>query len=219
MLEKMLRTAEDTDADIVMCDAEVHYDDRVETYKSTEWTDDKISSLRAFIDSEWTVVWNMLVKKSLYDQHAIVSPEGITQCEDFHLSVRLCHFANKIVHLPEALYCYNRMNIGSMTNDRSLKRIESELKVYDDIISFCKNEGVYNNYEKNIGWRVLWAKLPFLFDKNSHDRYLSIHPECHKYISSCPHYYPKLRLMAWSLTHGLRPMANLMLKLWQRNNP
>ena len=213
LLEALYTEAERTQADIVMCDAEMVHKDRAGRYTATDWTEDKISSLNAYINSEWTVVWNMLVRRDLYEHNNILSPEGITQCEDFHLSVRLCYCAKKIVHLNKSLYFYNRANISSMTNDWSEKRVNSELKVYDDIIEFFEVKGVYKDFKEAMYWRILRAKLPYLLNPSRHKDFLAIHPESHKYILSCPYYHTKTKLISWVLTHNMQNLAKSLTGL------
>lgn len=218
MFEKMLAEAEKENADIVVCDAEFHYRDSVETYQSSNWTSDHIASMKSYIESEWTVVWNMLIRRSVYETHNILSPVGLTQCEDFHLTTRLCWFAGKIVNLHEPLYCYNRANIVSMTNDWSPKRTESEMMVYEDIVVFFKEEQVYPFLETSINWRILRAKLPMLFDEKGQELYVHTHPECHSCILSCPYYFTGAKIIAWTLTHKLGLLSKAILKLWKLKN-
>ena len=57
--------------------------------------------------------WNRLIRRSLFDEHLIL-PEG-NLLEDFVLVSQLASKAFGILHLKEALYHYNRANIGSIT--------------------------------------------------------------------------------------------------------
>lgn len=218
LLEALHGEAERTAADIVMCDAEMIYEDKTARYNATDWTADKTASLNDYINSDWTVVWNALVRKDVYDRNQISSPEHIAFCEDFHLMVRLCHCAKKIVHLPESLYFYNRTNLQSITHERNARRMNNELTTYNDIIAFLKERNDFAPYRRAMNWRLLRAKLDLLFDASQFDRYVSINPECHADILSCPYYYPKMRLMAWCLTHHMGFVSRLMLALWKRNN-
>ena len=86
--ERMYEAAETCGADIVWCNFYDVYADGIMLHKTVDENDDRVEFLRAYMKS-WTVVWNMLVKKSLYLDYGLKSPSGIGGREDFCLSVKL----------------------------------------------------------------------------------------------------------------------------------
>lgn len=218
MIEALYKKAESEGADIVICDATIYSNDGNTIYRVSEWTGNKKEDLQKYIISHWTVVWNMLVKKSLYVENGIYSPEHIAFTEDFHLSVRLCYKAGKIVNLHEPLYNYNRMNVSSITHQKNQKRINDGVAVFTEIIEYFRHNGCLKDYAKFLYWRLLWAKQDLLFDERRHKEYLDICPESHKYLLSSPYANWKLKIMAWMLTHHMGYSAKQMLNFWMTKN-
>lgn len=114
MYEKLYNHAVEENADVCFSNFNFVYGNRSETYECTSVYVDKIQTINAYIGSGWTVLWNMIARRKLYTEHQLKSPENISYCEDFHLSVRLFHYAQKIVKIDEPLYYYNQMNVYSI---------------------------------------------------------------------------------------------------------
>ena len=116
MLAKMLAKAEESDADVVICDLRFVWHEQSSVYTSIDWGDDKTESLNRYIASGWTCLCSSIAKRSLYTDHNLHSPREITYCEDFHLMVRLCHFAKRVVHIAEPFYNYRQQQASIMHN-------------------------------------------------------------------------------------------------------
>ena len=144
MLELLLRKGEETGADIVMGDFLFAYPDRDVPYRLPDWDDCKTTSLNRYITSVWTCVWGGIHRRSLYEEHQLQSPQGVTYCEDFHLIVRLCYFARKVVNVHRPFYHY-RQQEGSVMHNLNKKTERDEQWVYQDIIRFFKEQGVYKD--------------------------------------------------------------------------
>lgn len=110
----------------------------------------------------WTTIWDLLTRKELYRKYNIFSLSGATYCEDFHLAVRLLFHADKVVHIDDAGYFYNRANQTSFMYSRDEKSMRDEQTVYLDIIDFFKKHQVYDNYRKQMCWRILKSKQDWL---------------------------------------------------------
>lgn len=95
MYEKLYNHAVEENADVCFSNFNFVYGNRSETYECTSVYVDKIQTINAYIGSGWTVLWNMIARRKLYTEHQLKSPENISYCEDFHLSVRLFHYAQK----------------------------------------------------------------------------------------------------------------------------
>ena len=125
MLEKLYTAAKRADADIaacgiLTCDGE----------KQTAWgckdmvgTSEQIYAL-LYNDTAYPVAaWNKLYRRSCWE--SLRFPVGKT-CEDAFTTYQLIHNAERIVMIPEALYCY-RIRPGSiMTSSFSLKKMDEE---------------------------------------------------------------------------------------------
>lgn len=213
MISNMYDIAVRNSADIVSCDFRMVYSNRNIIYKTIDFTEDRIENIRKYISSGWTVIWNLLVKRSIYINNNIKSFEGHSYCEDFNLSIKLMLNADKIVHLNKVLYNYNKTNTSSIMHGLNEKTMNDEQVLYIDIINYLKEKGLYKYYEKQMSWRVLKSKQEWILDRGTYNKFLNLHPDSHKYIWSCPFINFKLKVMMWSLTHHLSIISRFMLIL------
>lgn len=218
MLEKMHDAAERSSADIVLCDFYIVYAGKCETGRAVRWTSDRISSMGRYLESTWTVVWNLLVKRELYIDNNISFPAGVSFCEDFNVSVKLLDRAGTVVNVESPLYFYNRLNAGSIVNRMNEKTMKDEQMMYSDIIEWFRHSCMYSHYEKPLSWRVLKSKQEFILDKRKWADFLSFYPESHRYVLSCPFLNLKLKLMMWCVTHRMGFVTDGILHLRNLKN-
>ena len=109
MLEKMYQKAESSSADVVFSDFYFSYPDTEKYYSATNWSEDKVASLKSYIISHWTVIWNMLVERDIYERNKIKYIDGCNFCEDFNVAVKVLFVAGKVANISEALYHYNQL--------------------------------------------------------------------------------------------------------------
>ena len=214
MLAALLAKAEETDAEVVICDFYFAWGNERELYQSIDWDVDKTASLNRYIASVWTTAYSSIAKRSLYVENEIRSPRGISYCEDFHLMVRLCYFAKRVAHLERPLYNYWQQQDSLMHKRR--KNAESEMQwVYLDIVKFFKRYGVYADYRRTMCWRMLKATLEMVLNRKRWSDFHRILPEKRHYICSCPYLNAKQKLNMWCLTHHLSIVSHMLL--WARN--
>ena len=151
-------------------------------------------------------------RRSLYEEHQLQSPQGVTYCEDFHLIVRLCYFARNVVNVHRPFYHY-RQQEGSVMHNLNKKTERDEQWVYQDIIRFFKEQGVYKDYRKSMCWRMLKATQELVLDKSDWKAFQEMVPEKKHYIWDCPYINRKLKMNMWCLTHHLSWVSLLMLNL------
>ena len=210
--ERLIRKGEDTGADIVMGDFLFAYSDRDILYSLPDWDNNKTASLNRYITSVWTCVWGGIHKRSLYEVYQLKSPQGVTYCEDFHLMARLCYHAKKVVNLHRPFYHY-RQQEGSVMHNLNKKTERDEQWVYQDIIRFFKEQGVYDDYRKSMCWRMLKATQELVLDKSTWKTFQEMVPEKKHYIWDCPYINRKLKMNMWCLTHHLSWISLMMLNL------
>lgn len=213
MIEEMYRYALENSADIVSCDFQMVYNDYKVNYQTVNFSNNKIDSIQKYISCGWTVLWNLLVKRSLYIDNNIQSLEGYSYCEDFNLSIKLLLNSHKTIHLNKVLYYYNKTNLSSVMHGLNYKTMKDELTMYIDVINYLKVKGVYKYYEKQMGWRILKSKQELVLNEDTYDVFLKTNPDSHKYIWSCPYINLKLKIMMWTLTHNLTFVSKFMLFL------
>ena len=203
MIESLIEAAQITGADMVIGDF-VKYGPSAGYNKLPTWSSDKKKSMTNYIAYVMTTIWGSIAKRSLYADHSLKSPEGISYCEDFHLIVRLCHFAKKVVNVHRSFYHY-RYRPTSIMSSMSGKTEADEQWVYQDTIRFFKEQGVYEDYRKVMSWRVLKSAQELLLDPAGHKRFMELFNDGREFIFSCPFVNRKIKMLAWMLTHNLRP--------------
>ena len=205
MIESLIEAAQITGADMVFGDF-MKYGPSAGYNKLPTWSSDKKKSMTNYIAYVMTTIWGSIAKRSLYADHSLKSPDGISYCEDFHLIVRLCHFANKIVNVHRPFYHYRYRPTSIMSNMNG-KTEADEQWVYQDTIRFFKEQGVYEDYRKVMSWRVLKSAQELLLDPAGHKRFMELFNDGREFIFSCPFVNRKIKMLAWMLTHNLRPVV------------
>ena len=203
-LELFTDYADANRADIVIGDFQMVSEDSIKEHRSIDWTSDKTESLNRYIASVWTIACGNIVKRSLYERHSVTSQIGITYCEDFHLMVRLCYFADKILHVNIPLYNY-RQRASSVMHSLNKRTEQDEQWAYQDIIRFFKEQNVYPDYKKVMNWRVLKSAQELLLDPAGLDRFQELYQDGENDMWSCPFVNTKIKILAWLMTHHLRP--------------
>ena len=203
MIESLIEAAKVTEADLVFGDF-MKYGPYAGNHKLPTWSIDKKDSMSRYIAYMMTTIWGSIAKRSLYTEHCLKSPDGVSYCEDFHLIVRLCHFAKKIVNVHRPFYHY-RYRPTSIMSNMSRKTESDEQWVYQDTIRFFKEQGVYEDYRKVMSWRTLKSTQELLLDPSEHHRFMELFNDGKEFIFSCPFVNKKIKILAWMITHNLRP--------------
>ena len=203
MIESLIEAAKATEADLVFSDF-IKYGPNAGNNQLPSWNSDKIDSMSRYIAYVMTTIWGSIAKRSLYIDHSLKSPEGISYCEDFHLIVRLCHYAKKIANVHRPFYHY-RYRPTSIMSNMSRKTESDEQWVYQDTIRFFKEQGVYEDYRKVMSWRTLKSAQELLLDPSEHHRFMELFNDGKEFILSCPFVNKKIKMLAWLITHKLRP--------------
>lgn len=204
MLETMFTRAKASSADIVYCDFFFQYADHVERYQCAPWGEDKVTSLNRFIESPWTVIWNIMAKRELYVKNGLHSYEGIGYYEDFNLVAKLMLEAKRVEYLPIPLHNYNQLNQSSIMHTFSSKHMYDEVTACSDVVDYYIKRGEFSKYAEQLSYRMLKAKKEFILHKESLCLFVETSPETNDYILTCPHLNTKLKIMAWFLCHNMK---------------
>lgn len=51
----------------------------------------------------------------------------------------------------------------------------------------------------------------YVLDKNSYDKFMTIHPDTHQFIWDCPYLNVKIKIMMWALSNRLQFIAEMFL--------
>ena len=213
MMTEMIAVADRECADLIIgnlrfvCEGNNHWE-----YEMNDWNDDKKYSLNQYISRVWTSVCGCMAKKKLYDIHKLRSPEGISYCEDFHLAVRICYYSQKVVHINKSYYNYRQQPL-SIVHNLNGKTEKDEQWIYQDTIRFFKEQGVYKDYKKVMSWRTLKSAQELLLDPSEHHRFMELFNDGKEFIFSCPFVNKKIKILAWLITHNLRPAVVMFDKM------
>ncbi|MBO5676389.1 MAG: glycosyltransferase family 2 protein [Bacteroidaceae bacterium] len=207
MLLDMYEKAISEKSDIVYCDLKTVFNGHTETLHIAKYDSEKVNMLNNFIKSTFGTVVGMLAKRRLYESNQVRFPIGVKFCEDFYVAVRLMLFSEKICYIPAAYYCYNRQNETSASCSFTQAHSDSVQWVLMDTIDLFQKEGFYTEYAESLSWRLLKCKQDLVLDKSTYNKFLSMHPDSHKYIWSCPYLNLKIKIMMWSLVHHMRFIA------------
>lgn len=132
MYEQMYNKAQDTGADIIICDYYIEYDNGKTVHKQIEKLDDSETDLigNALNGKIPTSVWNKIYKREIFQKYNITWEQGIDLGEDFLISLKI--FRNPVTfnYIQKPLYHYRRlMNGNSYTNDISLKTFDQNVYI------------------------------------------------------------------------------------------
>ena len=128
MYARLLTEAEETDADIAVCNA-----------YSVSGSEQKVMNARpqGTDISAAGSVWNKIFRRSLVGN--IRFPEGVWY-EDFAFSAKLLLLSQKTVFLDEPLYYYRASHPSTMRNQNAVKNLDI-LTVMDDVAAFAGEKG------------------------------------------------------------------------------
>lgn len=148
MIERLLRSAAEANADMAVCDVAVYYDGSSVHPHECPMENDCFSQdvlVRKMTEPQawhYVVPWNKLFRRYIFEK--IRFPEGYIH-EDAAIAHRIAGECHTIVTIPEELYFY-RQNPNSTTNSAfSIKRTDN-LFALADRIQF--------SYQK--GWKKMW---------------------------------------------------------------
>lgn len=212
-VEELYNAAINNEADIAICGFRFVYEDGSSVIEHpTIWDDNKQASLNRYIASIWTTACGTIQKSSLYKDNGVQSPKDLTFCEDFHLMVRLCYFANKVVSINRPLYNY-RQRSSSIVHSLNDKTWRDELSTYLEIIDFFRNRGELETYKKVMAWRTLKTSNGMTLDLSRFDEFKKYNPDKKDYIWDCPFIEFKLKILAWLITHNCESIARMIIRL------
>lgn len=175
-VEKIVVTAESTNADIVYFDLIKEYKNKRSIKKEKEYTE-KTKELwieNIFNYSSFGYGVTKCFRKSLYTDNEIHIPK-LGMHEDICLMSQIIFYANKIVQLPEVLYHYRKDNDNAMCSQKRKKRhIESSRNMLD-LYAYYMNDLQSSPIRKvaggivlRAGWHAiihnydLWSEFPWL---------------------------------------------------------
>lgn len=198
-------------ADIIYCDIEYVYDNQRVYGKMAEQVEGKAETVNSWILSRTTYSPIILAKKSIFDKYKLRYIEGLRFGEDFNLIIKLVMYADKVVHVNEALYYYNKLNENSAMTKLHLYRDDLQI-VYTDLVESFRKEGIYNLCIEMLSWVILEYKLVCIVKgEHTFKELKDFIPESHQFICSDGFLDLKSKIMLFCYKIGFTWLADFML--------
>ncbi|MCR4903454.1 MAG: glycosyltransferase [Butyrivibrio sp.] len=92
--------------------------------------------------------WNKLYKRQILQDNNIIFPEGLIY-EDTSFYIKSIPYISKMSYVDEK-YVYYFLRSKSTMNANTGKRVENIFDVVDDMVSFYKEKGFYDQYKEEL---------------------------------------------------------------------
>ena len=215
MLEKMLKAAEDNNADIVYCDFFLSFEKNERYMSNPTFSTAEDLLKKGFLGGRMKYnVWNKMIRRSLYTRSGLSFPEGHPMGEDMTV-IMLTAEAQRAAHVPEALYHYVKMNEGAYSNTTYTQKKLEDIRYNVDRTEAFLQKKFGNSLEKEISLFKLSIKLPFLMtgDKRMYQLWREWYPEADKYVNANPDTPMRTRLLQIMASKGQWWYVNLYFRV------
>lgn len=165
MLEELYNKAKEENADMVICDYYMNYENK-QIYKKQEPSSlDHKTVLKELFQQLHGSCWNKLVRRACYNDTGTRFPEGFTLWEDRFVCCSLLLADLKIVYLGKAFYHYDRIS-----NANSLARIPSHkglwscvrfIDYFEDRLTDTEYQEIFFDLKGYIKESAFLLKLPY----------------------------------------------------------
>lgn len=149
MFEKLIATLETDDTDIVVCNIQKEYDNKIETVldcKNHEILSDNL--LQKFILFEFDyAIYNKLYKRDFLVNHHISFDKDLRLSQDALFNLYAFTYINKLSIVPETFYHYVSKE-GSLMSSPQDKRIASFNYIIRSFKKFCEE------HKKDREWKI-----------------------------------------------------------------
>lgn len=218
LYETLYLKAQETQADIVVCDEVMEFDGyQVAKPSGTLPTNGKLLMQKWYANTVGMFCHNKLVKSTLYKNHNVLPWIGLNMWEDNGLFARLFYYADKIVQIHGGpLYHYNRANINAMTAGYGIRQVEQMIGIAEHLSGFFASKPDAEDYQKTVDAFKYLARINLITDSwKNYKRFRKTFPES-KYISSQldPNAFSAKGRFRFNLIRfGLAPIFIIMFKV------
>lgn len=132
MYEMLYSKAKETNADVVSCDYFANYPNNKEVeYRCMAPLGESQDLFHDTLSGRFPhMIWNKLIRRSVFSEYNIYWENGINQGEDFLMTLKLFQHHLKLSHVPQCLYHYRRVIDGaSYTNNITFSSFKQSLAV------------------------------------------------------------------------------------------
>jgi hypothetical protein len=204
MLEELHAKAQESGADMTICDIMVDYADRnVYAGQCVGKGDAEYCLNQLMYGKMHGSLCNKLIRTALYTQYNIRFIEGISHCEDFLICVQLFLNRAKVAYLPKAFYHYVKLNTGAFSQTYSARHLQ-EVRYNADRICHYIQACYGHQLDKELAFLKLEVKFPFLIgdDQEKYRLWTEWYPEANRYICENRYVSARSRLLQWCAWKG-----------------
>lgn len=209
LLEKMVTAADTAGADFAYCDFYLSFTEKERYMSQPSYTDAMEMLEKGFLAGKMKYnVWNKLVRRKIYIDNGFRSPEDHNKGGEDLMMVKVVRMTNKVVHVPEALYHYNRTNENAITKTHSEKHFSDIKANTDEAIQFLVEHPIA--HPEYLEYFKVNQKLPFLFSQSRQQYRLwkLWYPEANKYIQKNREWPFRTRMVQKLATWHLFPLVH-----------
>ncbi len=202
MISSLYVKAQETDADIVVCDVVLEHIDYQE-YLKQQCSNTKEENISKLLSAELLPsFWNKLIKRDLYLKNNISPSSQISYSEDKDIIVKLFFVAHSVVYIPQPLYHYRKNNAFSLTK-QAASRVWTDLRTYvNGIKVFLHEKGMWEKYKDDL-WVDIVSEVIIYSQRRSENIYKNIRYidatvnrwQCVKYLWRSPYWNYKTKLI------------------------
>ncbi len=211
-VEQMVYATNYGTKDIVGCDYMKDFLSGKSSYHHENYSDScNENMLRCLNYDIATVLWKLLIRRSLFDNFTITPHVDIV--EDYIMSVKLYYYAKSFVAIPKAFYHYVQYN-QTRVSLQTLWSISMHMKGVKEVEQFCRDKGLYNDYVSHkLLLRKFNIKSNFVLNKQLMNRqaFSNTFPEA-KGVWREMNYSRKERIKFWLAEHGFFFLLNFTNK-------
>ena len=210
MVERLYTKAVETDSDIVVCDFFNHTTHRIVRFQVKSDFENKKDYLGKLIEGYNVVIWNKLVKRTLYKTHNIQGKEGLDYGEDSVIGLQLYYYAKKVVHIPIPLYHHEIGNPRSICNNMTEKVKNNAIERVTFARAFLNKYNLME-YEKNWAFYAFHIKAILLYNFPQEEEFCRyLFPEADKYLTL---YLKKTSLQNYLILTGQMKLCHVYIWL------
>lgn len=199
MMEDMVRVIEQQGSDVIYTDFYLSFYKNERYMKQPAYREPK-DCLQAMLSGGMKFnVWNKLVKRSLYTDHAITFPSGRSMGEDMTMMKLFCH-AKTVSYIPKAYYHYMQTNPNAYTKCVSERQLDEIALNTADLINYVCQVYGEKYFASEIAYFKLNIKLPFLIslDRKMYDLWRLWYPESNPFIRDNPAFSTRVRFIQYA---------------------
>ena len=163
-IEKFVRKALESNADIVGCDYIEEYADKQLVFKQS-YPSDHIEAMKAMTLLRIKgVLWKLFIRREIIVHNDLYFVPEVQFGEDYIFCCKLFYYAKSFSCVNEALYHYVQYNPNNYSSTNMDLRINSFSSAINIVESFYREKGVYDVLETELLQRKFLSKSSYVLD-------------------------------------------------------